>query len=322
MLNIKSLRHLEQVRNGSIFFPSPTIYCCLRFCTTSQSKTSSSSSPQVKVAVDDDDNPEQTLKRCRKDTDREFYEPGPLARALRRVVVASTQFLGLRKTVAAHMERGLSEVAKMEDEAKWLRAHGSPLRVLGLPDSADLDDVKSRYRNLLFEVHPDTSPRDDKRALAKLGLNDDQIRARQQSEFELLKTAFKIATTPASLWHQDGNAPALLRELQPNLTLFDRVVNAQTLFPIAAYLYGFCVLFVIFSLAAKILLDVMLHATDPEFYDFMYHQEAEERRKREAGEEVDYNPKRLAPTKFRRISSPGLYVNRFVPSEDDFWQDD
>lgn len=298
----------------------------LRFCATVSKSSSSSPTQQQEQQPQksqfSEENPENITERLRKDTDREFYEPGPIAKAMRKVVVKTTQSLGLRQKVAARMEKGLKEVAKMEDEAKWLRAHGSPLRVLGLPDSADLDDVKSRYRNLLFEIHPDTAPREDKRALAKLGLNDDQIRARQQAEFELLQTAYKIATNPASLWHQDGNAPALMRELQPNLTLFDQVFNAQTLFPFAAYIYGFAVLFVIFSIGAKYALDMSLHFVDPKFYDFMYEQEKEERRKREAGEEVDYNPRRLAPTKFRKISSPGLYVNKFVPNEDDLWHDE
>lgn len=259
----------------------------------------------------------------RKTTDREIYEPGAIAKALRAAVVAVSTTFGLQQRIARRMERGLKEVERLEKEQKWLRRHGSPLRVLGLPETADLEDVKVRYRNLLFEVHPDTAPQKDQKAMIAAGLTPENARQRQMEEFELLKAAYQIATSPNSLWHQDGNAPGLLRELEPEKSgLVSRIVTPHNLFPVAAYLYGLAVAVFFCSFVAYYFLMATLEAVDPDFFKFMMRQEEEERRKKEAGEVVDTDPKRLAPKKMMRISAPGKFVHGAasggVPDEDQF----
>jgi hypothetical protein len=224
----------------------------------------------------------------------------------------------MRRRVAQRLERGLTEVARMEREAQWLRTHGSPLHVLGLPDSAELDDVKVRYKELLFEVHPDTAPKSAALALMdKGGLTLEQARARQMEQFELLQTAYKMAIAPNSLWHQDGNAPALLSELRGPMSVIARLADPQVTFPILSYALGFALMAFLGIYVANMLLEGGLKLFDREFFDFMVAQEAEEKRKRDAGEEVDTNPVRLAPEKLTRLALPGTYVHRHVGSDDD-----
>jgi hypothetical protein len=304
------------------FSATSSVRSSCRFCSTTASAAATGSPSSAAASSEPEPKPEtaeQLARRLRKDTDREVYEPGAFARGLRSVVVAVTGTFKLQQRVAKRIERGLKEVERLEKEQKWLRRHGSPLRVLGLPETADLEDIKVRYRNLLFEVHPDTAPRGDKAALVKAGLTEEKARERQMEEFELLKAAYQIATSPNSLWHQDGNAPALLREMQGPGSLMSRVITPHNALPLVAYLCGFAVCVLIFSVAGYYALVAALQAADPVFYKFLTEQEAEEKRKREAGEVVDTDPKRLAPKKMLRIAEPGKMVSAtVVPDEDEF----
>ena len=96
------LRHSS---SSSTLLPSLAF---IRFCSTTTATAKKVETKQAEQSKNENkdkeaEDPEQLLQRLRKDTDREFYEPGPVAKAMRKVVVKTTQTLGLRKKVAQKM---------------------------------------------------------------------------------------------------------------------------------------------------------------------------------------------------------------------------
>jgi hypothetical protein len=252
------------------------------------------------------------------------YKPGPVAKAFRSLFVAVAPS-SVKKRIAGRLFRGLSDVQRLEKEAQWVRLHGSPLRVLGLPDHAELAEVKARYKDLLFETHPDTAVAAARRAgvedpgeytagtgggsAAALvhagdGLTDAQIHALAVERFELLKDAYKMATNPVSLWHQSGAAPQLYEQLRPP-TLLSRVANPTFAFGFVSYALAACVMATVFYKVIPDMWERVLAITFPKFYDFMRRQEAEEARLRAQGIEPDTNPQRLAPKETKMFIAPG-----------------
>ncbi|CAD2221783.1 chaperone protein DNAJ [Angomonas deanei] len=194
------------------------------------------------------------------------------------------------------MQMGMEEAEALEREQMWLKKHGSPLTVMGLPDHAELPEVRARYRNLILETHPDTTPHP-----GAAGNNE--------SEYAILQTAYRMSTQPLSLWHRNGSSPVLYRQLLEQSKGKVRRFNKITVFAVLSYLVMALIgLFFSFVVVTNGL-EAALQIFDPEFYQFMVKQEKEEARKRELGEEVDTDPKRLAPSTVRKLLYPGRYIH-------------
>ncbi|RNF21428.1 chaperone protein DNAJ [Trypanosoma conorhini] len=233
-----------------------------------------------------------TLTSLRRATTGEHhsYRPGRLARLFRRLYVTVTP-RSLHRSLAINLQAGMERVQELEREQLWLRRHGSPLRVMGLPEHAELTEVRSRYRDLVFATHPDTAAGEAK------------------AEYEMIQTAYKMATTPTSLWHQNGSAPALYRSLLSTSKGLTRRVDRVTLFALFSYAVMGAVGVVFSIVVVRQFLELALRFFDPEFYAFMVAQEKEEERQRLEGIPVDTDPKRLAPTVVKRLLFPGRFVH-------------
>ncbi|GET87538.1 hypothetical protein, conserved [Leishmania tarentolae] len=219
------------------------------------------------------------------------YKPGFFVLALRSLFVMLTP-TSLKKRIAIRMQTGMEHTEALERELQWLQKHGSPLQVMGLPNHAELAEVRARYRTLVLETHPDTAKN-----------------TTGESEYAILQTAYKMSVNPASLWHQNGSSPALHRQLlqtsKRKLRRLDRVRVFATFSYVLMLLVGLFFSTVVVSNG----LEAALKFFDPEFYEFLIQQEKEEDRKRAAGEVVDTNPKRLAPTAVRRLLFPGQFIH-------------
>ncbi|KPI83287.1 hypothetical protein ABL78_7684 [Leptomonas seymouri] len=186
----------------------------------------------------------------------------------------------------------MERTEQLEKEQQWLKKHGSPLQVMGLPDHAELMEVRARYRTLVLEAHPDTANT-----------------ATGESNYELLQVAYKMSTSPVSLWHQNGAAPVLYKELLAASKQNVRCVDGVQFFAIFSYLV-MLLIFLFFSMIVVTNgLEAALKFFDPEFYHFMIQQEQEEERRRMAGEYIDTDPKRLAPAAMRRLLFPGQFIH-------------
>ncbi|PBJ68239.1 hypothetical protein BCY84_22077 [Trypanosoma cruzi cruzi] len=219
------------------------------------------------------------------------YRPGRFAQLFRRLYVAVTP-RSLHRSLAINLQAGMERVQELEREQLWLRLHGSPLRVMGLPEHAELAEVRSRYRDLVFATHPDTAQGDAK------------------AQYDTIQTAYKMATTPTSLWHQNGSAPALYHSLLSTSRGITRHMDRVTLFAFFSY-FVMGVVGIIFSVVVvRQALELALRFFDPEFYEFMVSQEKEEARLKLAGLPVDTDPKRFAPTVVKRLLFPGRFVHK------------
>ncbi|KPA73121.1 putative mitochondrial chaperone protein DNAj [Leptomonas pyrrhocoris] len=232
-----------------------------------------------------------TALRCVTTGDQHSYKPGRFAKALRSLFVALTP-TSLKKRIAIRMQSGMERAEELEKEQQWLKKHGSPLRVMGLPDHAELTEIRARYRTLVLETHPDTA-----------------TTAAGESEYAILQTAYGMSTNPVSLWHQNGSSPVLYRQLLAASRQKVRRLDRVRLF--AIFSYAVMLLLVLFFSVVVVTnaLEAALQFFDPEFYRFMIQQEKEEERKRMAGEYVDTDPKRLAPTAVRRLLFPGQFIH-------------
>lgn len=229
--------------------------------------------------------------RCVTTGEQHSYKPGRMARALRTLFVALTP-TSLKKRIAVRMQTGMERTEELEREQQWLKKHGSPLQVMGLPDHAELTEVRARYRTLVLETHPDTTK-------STTG----------ESEYAILQTAYKMSTNPVSLWHQNGASPVLYRQLLAASKQKVRRLDRVRLFAIFSYTVMFLILLFFSMVVVTNGLEAALKFFDPEFYQFMIQQEKEEERKRQAGEFVDTDPKRLAPTAVRRLLFPGQFIH-------------
>lgn len=229
--------------------------------------------------------------RCATTGTQHSYKPGCFALALRSLFVTLTP-MSLKRRIAIRMQTGMERTEELERELQWLQKHGSPLQVMGLPNHAELAEVRARYRSLVLETHPDTAKN-----------------TTGESEYAILQTAYKMSVNPASLWHQNGASPALHRQLlhtsKKKLRRLDRVRVFAT--------FSYAVMLAIGVFFSTVVvsngLEAALKFFDPEFYHFMVQQEKEEDRKRAAGKVVDTDPKRLAPTAVRRLLFPGQFIH-------------
>jgi hypothetical protein len=229
--------------------------------------------------------------RCATTGEQHSYKPGRVAKALRSLFLALTP-TSLKKRIAIRMQTGMERTEELEKEQQWLQKHGSPLRVMGLPDHAELSEIRARYRTLVLETHPDT-------AKTTTG----------ESEYAILQTAYKMSTSPVSLWHQNGASPVLYRQLLAVSKQKVRRLDRVRLFAAFSYFVMFLMLLFFSMVVVTNGLEAALKFFDPEFYQFMTQQEKEEERKRLAGEDVDTDPKRLAPTAVRRLLFPGQFIH-------------
>lgn len=271
------------------------------------------------------------------------YEPGPVARAARRAIAAVTTDAA-RLRAARRLQSGLEQVEAMEKEAAWMRCHGSPLRVLGLPEHADLAEVRTRYRDLMFETHPDrragaraleadaaaaaeaaalpppptatpaattaTGATPAVAAVASAGPASTRrtpvpIRRPAIDEFALVREAFSLVSRPNSVFHQNGMSPLILAELQKGR----RLPRATSLLAFLSYAFGLgCAAF--FGLyLARLMWEAAVYLHDPEFFTGMVKKEQDEAKRRELGEVVDTDPKRLAPQSLQKLYYPGRFVH-------------
>lgn len=225
------------------------------------------------------------------------FQPGRFTLAARAVFQRLAPS-SMRKSIAVKLQKGMEEVESLEKQQMWLRTHGSPLAVMGLPDHAELQEVRCRYRDLILETHPDTQQSGVSGALVV-----------DRSDYHILQAAYKMATSPDSLWHRNQSAPQLYEELVSSRPFLQRCQNRITLFAVLSYALMLFVGTVIAHAVFKELCEKALAWADPEFFEFMVAQEKEEQRKRDAGEFLDTDPKRLAPTAIRRLAYPGRFVH-------------
>jgi hypothetical protein len=242
-----------------------------------------------------------TARRWETTGDWHSYRPGRITLFCRGVFNAVAG-VSLKKKIALRMQAGLERVEAMEKEQQWLKCHGSPLEVMGLPEHAELAEVRARYRDLLLETHPDTS-------LSKALIPD-------RDAYHLLMTAYEMATNPDSLWHKNHSAPDLYRELVAQRPFYRRHNVEIAAFAGIAYIMMIVGGILGGALGMYYFTLFSLRWMDPEFYEFMLKQEAEEQRKRDAGEEVDTNPRRLMPVQLQRLWSPGKFVVRGSEAEE------
>ncbi|KAG5481461.1 hypothetical protein LSCM1_05470 [Leishmania martiniquensis] len=228
--------------------------------------------------------------RCATTGKQHSYRPGCFALALRSLFVTLVP-KPLKQRIAIRMQTGMERAAELEKELQWLQKHGSPLQVMGLPDHAELPEVRARYRSLVLEAHPDT-------AKDTTG----------ESEYAILQTAYRMSVNPVSLWHRNGASPALHRQLQLSRKKVHRLDRVR-LFALFSYAVMLLIGILFSTVIVPHALEAALRFFDPEFYHFMIQQEREEDRKHAAGEVVDTDPKRLAPTALRRLLYPGRFIH-------------
>jgi hypothetical protein len=258
------------------------------------------------------------LASRRMDTTGEHhsFKPGRLTIAMRAVFQALMPS-GFRKRLAMRMQASLEKVDDLEKQNMWLRRHGSPLAVMGLPDHASMAEVRTRYRDLILETHPDTAPVATTRAAPRRGPGGTKTSSsevtvadrRDLSEYHILQTAYKMAMDPDSLYHQNSSAPELYSEISASRPIMQRLSSKVTVFALVAYaLMAFIGLY-IGNILCRELCVRSLEFFDPQFFEFMRGQEVEEDRKRAAGEFVDVDPKRLAPLAIRKLAYPGRFIH-------------
>ncbi len=258
------------------------------------------------------------------------YQPGPVAKAVRSVFTALTpERFKLR--AARRVQAGLEKVQIMEKEAAWLRKHGSPQRVLGLPDHASLDEIRSRYTDMILDTHPDTAPRpvelepldssgptdvsaSSSGSATKAGaLLPQKPPAPLKPSFQLVREAHAMIMNPNSLYHQNGGNNDLLREVQLHtkgeLTMRPHVKVAAVSYTMA---FLFWVALIVVGFAA--MWEKLLEWFDPRFYKKMIAKEKDEAERRARGEEVDTDPKRLAPKRMQQLFRPGRFVHEEASS--------
>jgi len=210
------------------------------------------------------------------------YEPGIIARGARKVVLCLPT--SVQKAIGRRLRKGLEEVKRMEDEAAWLRAHGNPLVVMGLPEEGtDAHDVKTRYRELTLTLHPDQGG--------------------SAEELQKVQKAYAMLTNAESVYYLSGMSPDLALELGATQAKRAKRFGYATIMAalIGLYLFG--------EFVVRRMWEGLLYLFDPTFYAFMLRQEQTEREDRARGVEVDTNPYRLAPEKFKKIAFPGRYIH-------------
>ena len=257
-------------------------------------------------------------RRCDSTGAHHSFEPGPVTKAIRRLIVAvsPTEY---RRRMAAKMETNLKTVEQLERENAWIRRHGSPLHVMGLPDHAEFAEVRERYRDLVFDTHPDTAPKPTSTTNGEAGASSSggasslvvSRRGCDESDHEILQTAYKMATDVDSLFHRNNTAPALLEDLY-ELEKFKgrrRQATQITYFAIASYTVGAIAATIVVMVVMKHVWEQLFRLFDPEFYSFMAMREKEESAMRAQGIEVDPDPKQYAPEQVKQVLFPGRYVH-------------
>ena len=287
--------------------------------------------------------------RCRAATTGEYhhYQPGPFARAFRAIVATCTPS-GLRKRIASRLTTGLERVEQMEKEAQWIKVHGSPLAVMGLPEHAELAEVKNRYTDLLFETHPDTAiagafgatdaavaAAEAKRAAIRAGtlsddgkmlvLSDEEQRAldaaaaraerRRAEDFALLQEAHAMIVNPDSVWHLNGGAPHILQVIRPPTSLLARVATPVRVVAVTSNLLMSAIACAIIFLLSPAVFQMLLEKLDPALHEWSLSVKAEDDAREAAGIAVDRDDvTRYASPKVQRMLKPGKAVQRIQAS--------
>ena len=281
------------------------------------------SSPLCTIGVSA--SPSQSARRHETTGEHHTFRPGPITKTLRFVFRLVTP-RALVKRIACRMQLGMEKVEELEKEHRWLKLNGSPLAVLGLPEHADLQEVRSRYRDLVLDLHPDTAIQAAASASADsagrgnkneldVQRSDELEISRRAEEYERMQTAYRMLTSPDSLFFQSGSAPHLHDALSLALARNGR----KKLLPRATRISLFALFFYTLMLLALIIFSFywmegflleFVAQVDPEFYKFFTAAETEEKRREALGEVLDKNPKRLAPTKVRKMLMPGAFIGK------------
>eukprot|EP00758_Cryptobia_borreli_P002861 Tbor_TRINITY_DN3349_c0_g1::TRINITY_DN3349_c0_g1_i1::g.23403::m.23403 len=270
------------------------------------------------------------------------YEPGPITKAIRKVVVLLTP-TGIRESIALRLQGNMETVERLEKEQAWIRKHGSPLRVMGLPDHAEYAEVKERYRDLLFETHPDTAPSTpsatsitndgelasssngssstpvDSDASVSTSISAVNVSTTQQSRSSrstdepdhlILQVAYQMVTNPDSLFHRNNSAPALLQDLY-SLGKYKGTsrITQITFFAAFCYLVGAIGACIMVFVVIRQLWEVLFRLFDSKTFEYIEQREKEEMELRAAGIEVNSDPLQFAPEAVNKVLFPGRYVN-------------
>lgn len=244
------------------------------------------------------------------------FEPGPVTKAIRKVIVTLSP-TSYRQQMAATMEKNLKTVEQLEKENAWIRRHGSPLEVMGLPDHAEYAEVRERYRDLVFETHPDTAPKapTPSNGGASSATSSSSVvvsrRGCDESDHEILQEAYRLATDVDSIFHRNNSAPALLEDLYGLEKYRGRRRQATqiTYFAMASYVVGAIAAAIVVFIVMKHAWEQVFRMFDPEFHAFMVKREKEEDALRAQGIEVDPDPKQYAPEQVKKVLFPGRYVH-------------
>ena len=270
------------------------------------------------------------VRLCRSETTGQYHEytPGPVARCARAILNAAAP-RRLKKVLAGRVATGLERVERMEKEARWLKVHGSPLHVLGLPEHADLAEVKSRYTDLLFETHPDTAiagtfgavdaavtRRASDMSLAQVDTAATAVAAARAEKdraeaYQLLKEAHVMITTPDSVWHLNGSAPQILDVIQPPTSLLSRVATPVRVVASVSNLLMAAVACLIIFVVSPGAFQMLLEKLDPALHAWTQQAKAEDDAREAQGVAVDRDDvTRFASPKVQRMLKPGKAVQR------------
>jgi hypothetical protein len=217
------------------------------------------------------------------------YQPGPVVRLFRYCYQTACSD-ELKKRVAQRMYKRMQKAEQMEKDAMWLKRHGSPLKVMGLPEHAALVEVKAKYKELIFETHPDIGKAEA-----------------DPAAFQLVQKAYAMVMDKNSMYYVNGCGSHLLAEINPLPPM--RSVPAYAWFAVGCWAFAFMVFVVFTVVVAKRFWLWGLWQFDPEFFQFMLAREEEEAAMIARGEYVDPDKSKQQPLKMQLVTHPGRFIH-------------
>jgi hypothetical protein len=252
------------------------------------------------------------------------FEPGFFAKTSRAIFQTFTSD-GIKKRAAKKLQAGLEKVERMEKEQQWLRKHGSPQRVLDLPEHASYAEIKTRYQDLILDTHPDTASHKQSYVEQVRGIvikNQSVAEKRgtlnavmpiavpEPATFEEVRQAHAILVDPNSLYHVNGTNNELLTEVRYFTGKEDNALSTPTTkLAIASWIMFAIVAGIFLSVVVKQIYERTLELIDPDFYHKLMSKEKDERTRREAGEIVNTDPERAKPDAVLKVLRPGLFLH-------------
>lgn len=87
-------------------------------------------------------------------------------------------------------------------------------------------------------------------------------------------------------------------------------INAVHIFALLSVICGLIIVVMLTYILYPKLFEALLQIFDNQFYRFMKQQEADELKQKMRGQQIDNDPKRLAPNIIRKMSHPGRYIHQ------------